>query len=176
LTFRQANVNGGHFLTEDISLFDAPFFNITPEEAKAMDPQLRLQLETSYEALESAGLPLEKIAGSQTSVYGSLFTRDYQDSIMRDTEIMPRYFVTGNGTAMLSNRLSYFYDFKGPSLTVDTGCSTSLVALHLACQSLRTGEATMSLVGGSNVILNPDMLIGLSNMGLVKFSVQQRNH
>lgn len=134
-----------------------------------MDPQLRLQLETSYEALESAGLPLEKIAGSQTSVYGSLFTRDYQDAIMRDTEIMPRYFVTGNGTAMLSNRLSYFYDFKGPSLTCDTGCSTSLVALHLACQSLRTGEATMSLVGGSNVILNPDMLIGLSNMGFAHF-------
>ena len=163
--FRKANVNGGHFLTEDISLFDAPFFNITTEEAKAMDPQLRLQLETCYEALESAGIPIEKIAGTNTSVYGSLFTRDYHDSIMRDTEIMPRYFVTGNGTAMLSNRVSYFFDLKGPSLTVDTGCSTSLVALHLACQSLRTGESKMSLVGGSNVILNPDMLIGLSNMG-----------
>ncbi|RDW73588.1 reducing type I polyketide synthase [Coleophoma crateriformis] len=141
------NARGGHFLLQDIGLFDAPFFNVSAEEAKAMDPQLRLQLETCYEALENG--------------------TDYSESMMRDIETLPRYSATGTGGAMLANRVSYFFDLKGPSLTVDTGCSTSLVALHLACQSIRAGESEAALVGGSNIILNPDMLITLSNMGFL---------
>lgn len=73
--------------------------------------------------------------------------------------------MTGNGTAMLSNRVSHFFDLRGPSLTIDTACSTSLVALHLACQSLKAGESSMSIVGGANVMLNPDMFVTMSSLG-----------
>ncbi|KAF8849554.1 type I polyketide synthase [Acephala macrosclerotiorum] len=156
-----------HFLKQDIALFDAPFFNVSHEEAKAMDPQLRLQLESCYEALENAGIPIEQIAGTKTAVFSGIFTKDYTEGMLRDVETLPRYYVTGTGTAMLSNRISYFFDLKGPSLTVDTGCSTSLVALHLACQSIRSGESEAALVGGSNVIINPDLPITLANMGFL---------
>ncbi|KAL4941786.1 hypothetical protein BDV06DRAFT_222773 [Aspergillus oleicola] len=161
------NVRGGNFLQQDIARFDAPFFNVSAAEAKAMDPQLRLQLEVCYEAIENAGIPLEKLAGSKTAVFSGIFTRDYTEAMLRDIETLPSYYVTGTGTAMLANRLSYFFDLKGPSLTVDTGCSTSLVALHLACQSIRSGESEAALVGGSNIILNPDLPIALSNMGFL---------
>ncbi|KAL4966473.1 polyketide synthase [Aspergillus stella-maris] len=161
------NVRGGHFLKRDIAHFDAPFFNVSAAEAKAMDPQLRMQLEVCYEAIENAGIPLEKLAGSKTAVFSGIFTRDYTEAMLRDIETLPSYYVTGTGTAMLANRLSYFFDLKGPSLTVDTGCSTSLVALHLACQSIRSGESEAALVGGSNVIMNPDLPIALSNMGFL---------
>jgi acyl transferase domain-containing protein len=103
--------------------------------------------------------------GTDTSVWTGTFTRDYHDSMMRDTQTLPRYFTTGNGSAMLSNRISYWLDLKGPSVTVDTACSTSLVALHQGCQSLITGESKLSIVGGLNLILNPDMMIGMSNLG-----------
>ncbi|KAL3427635.1 hypothetical protein PVAG01_01144 [Phlyctema vagabunda] len=166
------NVRGAHFLEEDISLFDAPFFNISLEEAKtfafkSMDPQLRLQLECTYEALESAGITLPSIANSDTSVYSGIFARDYHESMVRDIETLPRYFNTGTGAAMFSNRLSYFFDLKGPSMTVDTGCSTSIVALHLACQSLKSRESKMSIVGGNNIMLNPDMITAMSSFGFV---------
>ncbi|KAL4954547.1 polyketide synthase [Aspergillus filifer] len=161
------NVRGGHFLKQDIAHFDAPFFNVSAAEAKAMDPQLRMQLEVCYEAIENAGIPLERLAGTKTAVFSGIFTRDYTEAMLRDIETLPSYYVTGTGTAMLANRLSYFFDLKGPSLTVDTGCSTSLVALHLACQSIRSGESEAALVGGSNIILNPDLPIALSNMGFL---------
>jgi len=84
---------------------------------------------------------------------------------MRDPETLPRYFMTGNGAAMVSNRISHFYDLRGPSMTVDTGCSTTLTTLHLACQSLRAGESQVSIVAGSNVMLNPDMFESMSSLG-----------
>lgn len=86
---------------------------------------------------------------------------------MRDPETLPRFLLTGNGAAMASNRISHFYDLRGPSMTLDTGCSTSLVALHQACQSLKSGDADMAIVGGSNVILNPDVFINMSSLGYV---------
>ena len=110
-------------------------------------------------------MPLESVAGSDTSVFAGAFFRDYHDSLMRDPGNLPRYFMTGNGAAMAANRLSHFFDLKGPSITVDTGCSTALAALHLACQSLRTGDASMSVVGGANVMLNPDMFVSMSSLG-----------
>ncbi|KAJ5154650.1 uncharacterized protein N7500_010089 [Penicillium coprophilum] len=161
------NAKGGHFLDEDISLFDASFFNFTTEVANAMDPQLRIQLESVYEAMESAGITITQVAGSLTSVFSGACFRDYHDSLMQDVDNIPRYFLTGNGAAMFSNRISHFFDLRGPSLTVDTGCSTSLVALHLACQSLRSGESKMAIVGGANLLLNPHMFISLSNLGFL---------
>ncbi|KAH9897328.1 putative polyketide synthase [Xylariomycetidae sp. FL2044] len=164
------NVEGGHFLKEDIGRFDASFFNISPNEAKAIDPQQRLQLESAYEALENAGIPLEKVAGSNTSVYVGVFGKDYAEMLSRDPENAPVYTATGNGFAILSNRISYFFDLKGPSVTLDTACSASLTALHLACQSLRTGESKMAIVGGTNMIHSPDMMVCMS---LLRFFSQE---
>ncbi|KAH7397176.1 hypothetical protein BKA66DRAFT_566312 [Pyrenochaeta sp. MPI-SDFR-AT-0127] len=158
------NNNGGHFLSEDVSLFDAPFFSISPAEAMAMDPMQRLLLEVTYEALESSGTPLSKVSGSKTSCFVGCFTKDYEEMQRRDMELAPKYQSTGASQTMLSNRLSYFFDMKGPSVTLDTACSSGLVAVHLACQSLRMGESSMAVVGGSNLILSPDIQIEMSDM------------
>lgn len=158
------NHQGGHFLSQDIGAFDARFFNLTRAEADAMDPQQRLSLEISYEALENAGMRLNQIRGSQTAVYVSMFTRDYDRNIFKDPFDIPKYHLTGSGEAILANRLSYFYDLKGPSVSLDTGCSGSLVAVHQACQSLVTGESEMAMASGVNLILSPDHMLGMSNM------------
>ncbi|KAJ4392595.1 hypothetical protein N0V85_006934 [Neurospora sp. IMI 360204] len=161
------NVIGGHFMKEDIGLFDAHFFNLSAETAAALDPQFRLQLESTYEALESAGITLQDVAGSNTSVYAGSFFRDYHESLIRDPDTLPRFLLMGTGAAMASNRLSHFFDLRGPSMSVDTGCSTTLTALHQACQSLRSGESTMSIVGGANIMFNPDMFLAMSSMTLI---------
>lgn len=150
---------GGHFLDQDIDAFDPGFFSISSEEANSMDPQQRLQLEIAYEALESAGIAVENIKCSNTGVYVATFTHDYENMMYRDILSFPKYFMTGVGNAIVSNRISYTFDLKGPSMTLDTGCSGSLVALHLACQSLRSGETNMCLVGGTNLILTSDSMI-----------------
>ncbi|KAI9045131.1 type I polyketide synthase [Aspergillus affinis] len=156
------HTQGGHFLEEDISRFDAPFFNISPAEAKAMDPQIRLLLESAYEAFESSGMTLDQLRGTDTAAYVALYNRDYERMLMRDPEDLPFYFQTGNGEAMYSNRLSYFFDLHGPSFTLDTGCSGGLVALHQACQSIRNGESSQAIVGAPNLILDPAGMIGPS--------------
>lgn len=153
---------GGHFLEQDVSTFDANFFAIPTAEASAMDPQHRLQLESAFEALENAGIPLEKIRGSRTGVYVAIFSRDYDRMMYKDPLDVAAYHITGTGDAIASNRISYTFDLKGPSMTIDTGCSGSLVALHQACQSLRRGETNVSLVGGSNLILSPDQMIPMT--------------
>ncbi|KAK4244100.1 polyketide synthase [Corynascus novoguineensis] len=161
------NVVGGHFLKEDVGLFDAHFFNLSAETAAALDPQFRLQLESTYEALESAGLSLQDVAGSNTSVFAGSFFRDYHESLVRDPDALPRFLLMGTGAAMASNRLSHFFDLRGPSMSVDTGCSTTLTALHQGCQSLRTGESNMAIVGGANIMFNPDMFLAMSSMTLI---------
>jgi acyl transferase domain-containing protein len=152
-----------------------------PNDEQALDPQFRLQLESTYEALESgrspeapyldpptdnntAGITLQDVAGSNTSVFAGSFFRDYHESLIRDPDALPRFLLMGTGAAMASNRLSHFFDLRGPSMSVDTGCSTTLTALHQGCQSLRTGESNMSIVGGANVMFNPDMFLAMSSM------------
>ncbi|KAI0180358.1 hypothetical protein GGR52DRAFT_587920 [Hypoxylon sp. FL1284] len=149
------NARGGHFLKEDIAAFDAPFFSMNPSEVESMDPQQRILLETSYHALENAGIPIQKAAGSKSAVYVGCVGVDYQSLFEVDEEIQPIYKATGNADAILANRISWFYDLRGPSMTVETACSSSMVALHLACQSLRAGESRMSLVAGSQLYLEP---------------------
>jgi acyl transferase domain-containing protein len=112
-----------------------------------------------------AGLPLERLAGTRTSVFAGCFVRDYNDALIRDPETMPRTMLTGNGAAMLSNRISHFFDLRGPSMTIDTGCSTGLTAFHLGCQSLKTGDADISIVTAANIMLNPDYFIIQSSLG-----------
>lgn len=155
---------GAHFLREDVAAFDANFFTVNENEAIAMDPQSRIMLEIAYEAFENSGLSLENVAGTNTSCFIGNFTTDYREMLLRDPDAAPRYSFSGLGQEMLSNRLSWFYDLKGASSTVSTACSSSLVALHQGCQSLRMREAEMSIVGGCNLLLNPDMFLLLSNM------------
>lgn len=160
------NHRGGHFLSQgnDFAAFDAGFFGMSAAEVQATDPQQRLLLEVSYEAFENAGIPDEQIRGSDTAVYAAMFTRDYDRNIYKDPMEIPKYHTTGCGEAILSNRISYFFNLKGPSMTLDTGCSGSIVALHQACQSLRTGESNAALACGVSLILNPDHMIGMSNL------------
>ncbi|EAQ92786.1 hypothetical protein CHGG_01021 [Chaetomium globosum CBS 148.51] len=156
------SMQGGFFIDQDPGVFDCSFFNLTADAAAAMDPQIRMQLEVTFEALESAGITLSKAVGSNTSVYTGAFTKDYHDLQVRDSLHAARGFVTGNYAAMLANRISHFFDLRGPSTAVDTGCSTSLMGLHLACQSLRAGESDCAIVGGAALNLNPDAFTNLS--------------
>ncbi|KAF4636598.1 hypothetical protein G7Y89_g1488 [Cudoniella acicularis] len=161
------NVRHGHFLKGDLSTFDAPFFSIHGNEAACMDPQQRGLLETSYRALENAGIRLEDVAGSNTSVFIGSISHEFEWLAVRDPEQWPRYFSTGTGPSMLSNRISWFYNFTGPSMTIDTACSSSLQAVHLACQSILRGDSNMGIAGGSNLILNPETMVALSNLGFL---------
>ena len=158
-----STTQGAHFLRQDVAAFDANFFSIGHNEAIAMDPNQRLMLEVAYEAFENAGLPLDTIAGTNTSCYIGNFTTDYREMLFRDPDAMPLYCMSGLGHELISNRVSWFYDLRGPSFTLGTACSSSLVAVHQGCQSLRTGESNTAIVGGSNLLLNPEMFIALSN-------------
>ncbi|KAI1208477.1 putative polyketide synthase [Annulohypoxylon truncatum] len=160
-------VRHGHFLSGDLAAFDAPFFSIQPTEALSMDPQQRLLLETSYRALENAGIPMSSIAGSKTGVFVGQSSRDYETLLLRDPDQAAKYVGTGIGTSMMANRISWFFDLRGPSVALDTACSSSLVAFHMACQSLTSGETDVGLVGGTNVIFAPDLLVHLSTMGFL---------
>lgn len=164
------NARGGFFLNNNIAAFDAKFFGLPDGEASALDPQHRLLLEVSYEALESAGMPIESLRGSKTGVYVALVSRDYDRQIYKDPSQIPKYHLTGCGDATACGRLSYTFDFKGPSISIDTGCSGGLVGVHLACQALHLGESNMALVAGTNLLLGPDMTIAMSNLHMVNDS------
>nr|AOO87093.1 polyketide synthase [Alternaria alternantherae] len=163
-----------YLLEEDNRLFDAGFFAISPVEAAGMDPQQRLLLETTYEACESAGITLEQLRGSLTSVHVGVMTNDYAVIQARDTETLPKYNATGTANSILSNRVSYIFDLKGPSATIDTACSSSLVALHHAVQGLRSGDSTMAVVGGTNLILEPTPYIAESKLHMLSPDSQSR--
>ncbi|PHH61189.1 hypothetical protein CDD81_712 [Ophiocordyceps australis] len=124
-----------------------------------MDPQQRLLMETVYEAVEAAGLTIEGLKGSDTSVFVGAMSADYDALQLRDLDTMPTYLATGIARSLLSNRISYFFDWHGPSMTIDTACSSSLVAIHHAVRSLRSSESSIAVACGSNVILGPESYI-----------------
>ncbi|KAL4758671.1 beta-ketoacyl [acyl carrier protein] synthase domain-containing protein [Aspergillus foveolatus] len=159
--------NKSYILDSDVHRFDAGFFNISAAEAEAMDPQQRLLLETTYEALEAAGYTLKQMRGSSTSVFIGAMASDYHDIQARDLDTISRWHATGTSPSILSNRVSYFFDLKGPSMTINTPCSSSLVALHQAVQSLRDGDCTTAIVGGVNLLLDPEVFISHSNLHLL---------
>lgn len=151
----------GGFLS-DIQMFDAGCFGISPREAAFLDPQQRLLLKTTWEALEDAGQAVEDLAGSNTGVFVGLWLNDYEARLFGATPETEFYMTTGTGRYAAAGRISYCFGLEGPSLTVDTACSSSLVAVHLACQSLRTGECSLAIAGGANVILQPHVTIAYS--------------
>ena len=144
----------GSFLS-DIAGFDADFFGITPREADQIDPQQRLVLEVAVEALEHAGIPADSLQRSQTGVFIGACFNEYGNLAFRDLSTIDAWTGTGGALSIIANRLSYFLDLHGPSLSIDTACSSSLVAVHLACQSLRSGQSELAIVGGVNLLLSP---------------------
>jgi acyl transferase domain-containing protein/acyl carrier protein/NADP-dependent 3-hydroxy acid dehydrogenase YdfG len=144
-------------LLADIDCFDAEFFGISPREATRMDPQQRMLLEVAYEALEDAGQPLERLAGSDTGVFVGQSSLDYWQLLHQRPDKLDLHSVMGAASrGVSSGRLSYGFDLRGPSLTLDTACSASLVAVHSAVLSLRSGECGMALAGGVNLVLQPE--------------------
>jgi acyl transferase domain-containing protein len=155
-------VRKGGFLPE-VDHFEPGFFGISPREASSMDPQQRLLLEVTWEALEDAGIPPESMAGQNIAVYVGLFMHDYENMHMGVTEraLIGPHSPTGMSTTIAANRLSYVFDFRGPSAVIDTACSSSLYAVHMACQSLLCGESPLALAGGVNLLLRPEMSMAL---------------
>jgi myxalamid-type polyketide synthase MxaC len=153
----------GAFL-DAVDQFDAAFFGIAPREAMAMDPQQRLLLEVAWEALERAGVAPGSLAGSLTGVFVGLSTTDYAQLQMAagQADDIDIYFGTGSAVSVAAGRLSYVLGLQGPSMAIDTACSSALVAVHLACQSLRAGESDLALAGGVNVMLSPEASITFS--------------
>lgn len=158
----------GGFL-DRVDQFDASFFRVSPREADYIDPQQRILLECTWEALENAGLNPEDLVGSQTGIFVGISSHDYEllQRSQRDDDDHYAYFATGNSPSVAAGRLSYFFGFNGPAISVDTACSSSLVAFHLACQSLRNGECDIAIAAGVNLLLSPDLSITYSKLGML---------
>ncbi|MDP9151015.1 MAG: acyltransferase domain-containing protein, partial [Myxococcota bacterium] len=156
----------GGFL-KDVRRFDPMFFGISPREARQMDPQQRILLELTWDALEDAGIIPEALAGSPTGVFVGVSVNDYARLRNGDLSDIDGYTGPGNAHSIAANRISYVFDLRGPSLVVDTACSASLVAVHQACQSLRAGECSLALVGGANVILAPEITVNFCKAGVM---------
>ncbi|KAI2621838.1 amino acid adenylation domain-containing protein [Hypoxylon sp. NC1633] len=147
--------------------FDARFFNINAAEADVLDPQMRQLLETVYEALEASGHTIEQLQGSDTAVYTGLMVADYEQMMLRDQDCVGTYHGTGTSRSLMSNRISYFFDWHGPSMTIDTACSSSLVAVHQAVQQLRSGQSRVAVAAGANLILDPVPYISFSKLRML---------
>lgn len=162
-------VKSGGFLEERIDEFDALFFGISPREAASLDPQQRMLLEVSWEALEDAGIDPDRLAGSDTGVYVGGFMLDN-----KLTQLSPlnRHSIASNTAVgmtltLLANRLSYVYDLKGPSMSIDTACSSSMVALDQACRAIWSGDSALALVGGVNIMHRPEIFIAMCKGGFL---------
>ncbi len=152
---------------DNIDLFDPAFFGISPREADQMDPQQRLLLELAWETLENAGVPAERIKGSECAVYVGIASNDYAHRRTDDLASLDAYTMTGNTASVASNRISYTFDLRGPSVSVDTACSSSLVAIHEACKSLWLDEAPVALCGGINMLVHPFPFVGFSKASML---------
>ncbi|CAG7918788.1 unnamed protein product [Penicillium olsonii] len=163
------STRGGYFLGEDDSYrqFDPFFFGINPKEAASMDPQQRKLLEVVYESFEAAGARLEDVSGSKTACYVGNFTWDVGQMQARDINHGAPYHMTGGGLTILSNRVNYVFNLKGPSMTIDTACSSTMYALHLACRSLQAGDCSSAVVAGTNLIFGVEQQIGSVRLGVL---------
>ncbi|KAB5511498.1 polyketide synthase [Coniochaeta sp. 2T2.1] len=168
------NSQGGYFISQDLEMFDAGFFDMTKKEAETMDPIQRLLLECSYEAFENAGIPKEDIGGKKVGVFIGLPDMEHRMGNLRDLEDVPMFDPTGAQGAFLAGRIAYYFDLRGPTLAVDTACSSSMQAIHLAVQSIRNGESEQAIVGASHLITQPDVWVSMAKLRL--FSESGKTH
>lgn len=163
----------GHMVTnqsgfvKDIGMFDPDFFRLNRIEAKCMDPQHRMILETTFRAFEDAGFDIHSYAGSKTGVFAGIFATDYQELTFQASEQMNLNGSSLIGSCLASNRVSYLFDFQGPSLTVDTACSSSMIATHLACNAIWNGECNQAVSCGANALLRPETFMAMSQGGFL---------
>ena len=162
---RNANTRGGYL--KDIKGFDSEFFAVAKTEADNIDPQQRMAMELTWEALEHARIPASSLRGEAVGVYVGVSNTDYQFLAAADPTHAHPYAITGTAHSIIANRVSYFYDFRGPSVTVDTACSSSLVATHQAVQALRNGECGVAVAGGVNAMITPAVTLGFDEIGAV---------
>ncbi|KAI0379327.1 polyketide synthase [Hypomontagnella monticulosa] len=160
-------VLGGYFLQETLQEFDPNFFGITPVEAMWMDPQQRKLLEVVYEAFESAGATLEQLSGSDTACFMATFTADFQQMSFKEHSFRHSLAATGVDPGLLSNRVSHVFNLRGPSIVVNTACSSSVYAIHNACNALRSKECGAAVVGGSNLVLTVDQHMNTAKLGVL---------
>jgi polyketide synthase 13 len=160
---KKARTRGGYL--KDIKGFDSEFFALSKMEADNIDPQQRMALELTWEALENARIPASSLRGEAVGVYIGSSLNDYQFLALSDPNVAHPYAITGTASSIIANRVSYFYDFHGPSVTVDTACSSSLVAAHQGVQALRDGECDVVLAGGVNALVTPLVTIGFDEVG-----------
>ncbi|OBB65122.1 polyketide synthase Pks13 [Mycobacterium sp. 852014-50255_SCH5639931] len=161
----KARTRGGYL--KDIKGFDSEFFAVAKTEADNIDPQQRMALELTWEALEQAHIPASSLRGRSVGVYVGVSNNDYSFLAVSDPTVAHPYAITGTATSIIANRVSYFYDFRGPSVAVDTACSSSLVAIHQAVQGLRNGEADVAVAGGVNALITPVVTLGFDEIGQV---------
>uniref|UniRef100_A0A8C2AHL1 Fatty acid synthase n=1 Tax=Cyprinus carpio TaxID=7962 RepID=A0A8C2AHL1_CYPCA len=152
---------------KEIDRFDAAFFGVHPKQAHTMDPQLRLMLEISYEAIVDGGINPVSMRGSKTGVYIGVSGSEAGEAFSKDPEELLGYSMTGCQRAMFANRLSYFFDFNGPSTAIDTACSSSLLALENAFNAIRNGQCDAALVGGVNLLLKPNTSVQFMKLGML---------
>jgi polyketide synthase 13 len=162
---KKARTRGGYL--KDIKGFDSEFFALSKTEADNIDPQQRMALELTWEALEHARIPASSVRGESVGVYIGTSVNDYSFLAMSDPTVAHPYAITGTASSIVANRVSYFYDFHGPSVAVDTACSSSLVATHQAVQALRSGECDMAVAGGVNALITPAVTLGFDEIGQV---------
>jgi polyketide synthase 13 len=160
-----ARTRGGYL--KDVKGFDSEFFAVAKTEADNIDPQQRMALELTWEALEHARIPASSLRGEAVGVYVGFSNNDYQFLAVSDPTVAHPYAITGTASSIIANRVSYFYDFRGPSVALDTACSSSLVATHQAVQALRNGECDVALAGGVNALLTPLVTLGFDEIGAV---------
>jgi phthiocerol/phenolphthiocerol synthesis type-I polyketide synthase D len=157
----------GGFLTDDVAGFDADFFGISPREAEAMDPQQRLMLEVAWEALDHAGMSPEKLAGIRAAVMMGIYYTEYQGISGSNPNAIDGYTATGTAHAVAVGRIAYLLGLRGPAIAMDSACSSSLVTIHMACQSLRMRESDLALAGGVSLILRPETQIAMAKWGML---------
>jgi acyl transferase domain-containing protein len=161
------NIHGGYFLNETLQEFDPSFFGITPIEAMWMDPQQRKLLEVVYESFESAGVSLSDVAGTKTAVFAACFTADFQQMCFKEPSFRHSLAATGVDPGILSNRISHVFNLKGPSIVVNTACSSSVYALHNASNALRNNECAAAVVAGVNLVLAVDQHMNTAKLGVL---------
>lgn len=152
---------------DQLKSFDAAFWGLSPREAMRMDPQQRWLLETAWEALEDAGIPPAALRGSKTGVFVGIAANDYHTLQLLDRHYIDVHTNSGGTLSIASNRVSYMLDLKGPSLSVDTACSSALVAVSLACEAIWSGKCEGALAGGANALITPNSSIGFSKAGML---------
>ena len=159
----KARTRGGYL--SDIKGFDAEFFALSKMEADNVDPQQRMALELTWEALEHARIPASSLRGLSVGVYVGSSTNDYSMMSVSDPAVAHPYAITGTASSIIANRVSYFYDFRGPSMSIDTACSSSLVAVHEGVKALRAGDVDVVLAGGVNALITPMVTVGFDEVG-----------